>query len=573
MGAKGDAVSETPLKVLPLGGLGEIGMNCMLVGRRGRWVMVDCGVQFPDVWELGAERKLPDLGLIESLADQIEAVVITHGHEDHIGALPWVLPRLNEGTPLWASSFTEQLIRRRLTEHGQWFEGRVQRFVVGERFQAGPFEIEGLRVTHSLPDCASLVMRSEDGTVLHTGDWKIDETPMDGEHFDRAGFERVGREGVTLMLSDSTNIRTPGRTRSEREVGTALRREIEAWEGRVIVTMFASNLHRLRALVEAAEATGRKVAFAGRSLWSYLEAAWRDGRAPIEPSRVVDMEYIESMDPREALVVTTGSQGERNASLGRAAEGEHPKLVVGKGDLVLHSARVIPGNEARAYQMFNQLGTRGAKVIHGSRTDIHTSGHAQQDELRELLNLVKPQHFVPVHGEYTFLQGHAELARLAGRRATVLQNGETLAVTRPAGGEGAAGESAEAERVGMDTLEVIYNDGPATGDRAEMKLSERLRVAWNGVVVVDLTLEREPGGLTRGKVAVETRAMWTDDGRIEGEMVIAAERAVHGCPARTPFAEIQEVVRAVIRRIAKKRLDKRPDVIIVAHEGRVEKTV
>ncbi len=459
---------DPPLKVLPIGGLGEIGMNCMLIGRRGRWVMVDCGVQFPDAGEIGVERRLPDVRFLETWRDRVEAVVITHGHEDHIGALPWVLPVLSLGVPVFASRFTRELIRLRLSEHGRWTEDLVTEHRPGERFAAGPFEVEPLRVTHSLPDCSALVLRSADGTIVHTGDWKHDPDPVDGERLDQEGFERVGREGVTLLLSDSTNVMTPGRTVGEREVGRALLDRVAAWPGRVVVAQFSSNLHRLAGLAAAATATGRKLVLSGNSLHKYLEAAARAGMAPVDPGAVVDVSRLDQVPAEEALVVSTGSQGETLAALTRAARGQHRHLLLGRGDLILHSARVIPGNEGPVYDMFNKLSRRGCELVYGRDSGIHASGHAREGELRDMIRWLRPAHFVPIHGEYTFLRRHAAVALEEGvGGATVVGNGEVFGF----GAGSHAGEVSDTARVAVPGIGILYNDGPATGDRAAFRTS------------------------------------------------------------------------------------------------------
>lgn len=556
------------MTILPFGGLGEIGMNCMLVGNRGRHVMVDCGIKFPDALEIGAERKLVDLGQLSAFADQIEAVVLTHGHEDHIGALPWVLPILRPEVKLYATPFTAQLMKRRLAEHGRWDPERVILYEAGSSWQAGPFLAEAIRVTHSLPDCCSIALRCQDGTVLHTGDWKIDERPMDGEHFDREAFARLGDEGVSVLLSDSTNVLTPGRTRSESEVAEALVERIAGWPGRVVVTQFSSNLHRLAGLVEAAEATGRRLCFVGRSLWSYLECAARVGRAPIAPDRILRDDYLEEVADDEVLVVCTGSQGERNASLARAASGDHYKLHIDRGDLVIHSARIIPGNEERTYKMFNQLSMLGAEIVYGRRTGVHASGHACAGELEEMLDLVRPQHFVPVHGEYTFLKAHARLAEARGIPSTLVRNGEVFGFGPTSRATDGGGRGEVPGLVGELELQVVYNDGEAMGDAEEMKLRERKKIAWNGVVVLDAQLVRGPEGATLEGLSVETFAIWLDEGRVLDDIERAVGQAVAGCPPRTPVRDLTEVARLAARRVVRRRLDKRPEVVVVLHEGR-----
>jgi beta-CASP RNase J family ribonuclease len=550
---------DHPLQVMPIGGLGEIGMNCMLVGCRDRWVMVDCGVQFPDPLELGAERKLPDLGFIASMRDRIEAIVITHGHEDHIGALPWVLPILGD-IPVFAGAFTTELIRERVSEHGLWNSGLVTLHEPNTPFQAGPFEVEPIRVTHSLPECSSLVLRSEDGTILHTGDWKIDEQPMDGEDFDREAFERVGKEGVTLLLSDSTNIMTPGRTLGERVVADNLIKLIQGTDDRVVVALFASNLHRVRGLVEAAETSGRQLMFAGRSLWKYLRAASRVGRAPIDPGRVLDIDKITQIAPEKSLILATGTQGETMATLRRAATGKHPHLTLGRGDLVVHSARVIPGNETSAYETFNQISRRGADLMYGGRTGLHASGHARQDELEELIRLLNPAHMVPIHGEHTFLRRHAALAdKVLPAGCTVLSNGEIFGF-----GAGANhGQIRSEARIAQHHLNIYYNDGPATGDYDDMRIRERLRVAWNGLVMLSVRWDdAKEDARTVSEVRLEVRALWSDDGKLVQEVEKVAKDAIESADPKLSLTELEELTAQRVRAHCRKRTGKRPEVIV-----------
>jgi beta-CASP RNase J family ribonuclease len=553
---------DLPLSILPLGGLREIGMNAMLIGHRDRWVLVDCGVQFPDIWELGAQRRLLDLGLLRRWRDRIEAVLITHGHEDHIGCLPWALPMLDPAVPVHATGFARELIRRRLSEHLVDADDRIHVYRPGQVFQAGPFEVEAIRVTHSLPDCCALVLRSEGGTILHTGDWKIDERPMDGDHFDRAAFERVGRDGVTLLLSDSTNIRAEGRAGDEREAVEALRRTIVPCQGRVIVTLFASNLHRIRGLAEIAQETGRRLVLAGRSLEEYVRCAARVERAPFAPGSPAELSRLGDLEDRRVLVVSTGSQGERAAALMRAAERKHPNFEVKKGDLLIHSARVIPGNEASVYHMLNLLAMQGAQVVHGRSGTFHVSGHARQDELAEMFRLVRPAHLVPVHGEYTFLQAHAEFARRHKLPdATVVMNGELFSI----GAGKTPSEARDFGKTGEVELKLLYNDGAATGDAEAMLLSERRRIAWHGIIVATLTIASEGAASPFTAVAaIETRALWTDAGALLEELRAIAEATVRACPPRTPTAEIEAQVGMALRRLARKRLDKKPEVIVVS---------
>ena len=549
------AALDYPLQVLPLGGLGSIGMNCMLIGHRDRWIMVDCGVQFPDSGELGVERRLPDLDFLDAWQGKVEAIVITHGHEDHIGALAWVLPVLGD-IPVWAPPFARELIKSRLSEYNLWRDDQVRMHGPGSPFQVGPFEIESVRVTHSMPDCTSLVLRCEDGTIVHTGDWKIDEEPMDGEHFDRERFKAIGDEGVTLLLSDSTNVMRPGRTTSERSVAKALLDIIEGWEGRVIVGQFSSNIHRLQALAEAAEATNRRLVFAGSSLHKYLRAAERTGRAPIGRNHVYDIINADHLEPHETLIVSTGTQGEKLATLWRAATGRHRYLSIGPGDLVLHSARIIPGNEDAVYEMFNDISRQGAHLITGRGTGIHASGHAARDELGEMMDLLRPAHFVPVHGEFTFLREHAKLAEERGIDATVLQNGEAFAF---GAGEGAR-DFQGGVRLADHPLTMFYNDGPATGTGEELHLRQRLKLAWNGVVVLGVRRDAD-GGCVLSEL--ETMALWLDQGRVEAKIRASADAVFEALGPSADATTLKETLAARVRATVRKAIGKRPEVVVV----------
>ncbi|TQD72348.1 hypothetical protein C1H46_042118 [Malus baccata] len=374
-----------PIRVLPIGGLGEIGMNCMLVGNYDRYILIDAGVMFPDFDELGVQKIIPDTTFIKKWSHKIEAIVITHGHEDHIGALPWVIPALDPNTPIFASSFTMELIKKRLKEHGIFVPSRLRTFRTKRKFTAGPFEIEPVRVTHSIPDCCGLVLRCSDGTILHTGDWKIDESPLDGRGFDCEALEELSKEGVTLMMSDSTNVLSPGRTTSESSVADALLKHISAAKGRVITTQFASNIHRLGSVKAAADFTGRKLVFVGMSLRTYLDAAWKDGKAPIDPSSLVKVEDIDSYAPKDLLIVTTGSQAEPRAALNLASFGSSHSVKLNKEDIILYSAKVIPGNESRVMKMLNRISDLGSTIVMGKNEGLHTSGHGYRGELVSLL--------------------------------------------------------------------------------------------------------------------------------------------------------------------------------------------
>ncbi|KAE9587433.1 putative beta-lactamase transcription factor MYB family [Lupinus albus] len=561
-----------PLRVLPIGGLGEIGMNCMLVGNHDRYILIDAGVMFPDYDELGVQKIIPDTTFIRKWSHKIEALIITHGHEDHIGALPWVIPALDSNTPIFASSFTMELIKKRLKEHGIFIPSRLKTFRTRMKFMAGPFEIEPIRVTHSIPDCCGLVLRCSDGTILHTGDWKIDETPLDGNVFDREALEELSKEGVTLMMSDSTNILSPGRTTSESVVAEALLRHISASEGRVITTQFASNIHRLGSVKAAADLTGRKLVFVGMSLRTYLEAAWKDGKAPIDPSTLVKAEDIDAYAPKDLLIVTTGSQAEPRAALNLASYGSSHAFKLSKEDVVLYSAKVIPGNESRVMQMLNRISEIGSTIVMGKNEGLHTSGHAYRGELEEVLRIVKPQHFLPIHGELLFLKEHESLGKSTGIRHTaVIKNGEMLGVSHLRNRRVLSNGFIS---LGKENLQLKYSDGDkAFGTSSELCIDERLRVALDGIIVVSMEIFRPQnldslaGNTLKGKIRITTRCLWLDKGKLLDGLHKAAHAALSSCPVNCPLTHMERNVSEVLRKLVRKYSGKRPEVIAIAIEN------
>ncbi|KAH1126359.1 hypothetical protein AAZX31_06G163500 [Glycine max] len=560
-----------PLRILPIGGLGEIGMNCMLVGNNDRYILIDAGVMFPDYDELGVQKIIPDTTFIRKWSHKIEALIITHGHEDHIGALPWVIPALDSNTPIFASSFTMELIKKRLKEHGIFVPSRLKVFRTRKKFVAGPFEIEPIRVTHSIPDCCGLVLRCSDGTILHTGDWKIDETPLDGKVFDREALEELSKEGVTLMMSDSTNVLSPGRTISESVVADALLRHISASKGRVITTQFASNLHRLGSVKAAADLTGRKLVFVGMSLRTYLDAAWKDGKAPIDPSTLVKAEDIDAYAPKDLLIVTTGSQAEPRAALNLASYGSSHAFKLAKEDVVLYSAKVIPGNESRVMKMLNRISEIGSTIVMGKNEGLHTSGHAYRGELEEILRIVKPQHFLPIHGELLFLKEHELLGKSTGIRHTaVIKNGEMLGVSHLRNRRVLSNGFIS---LGKENLQLKYSDGDrAFGTSSDLFIDERLRIALDGIIVISMEIFRpkildgSAENTLKGKIRITTRCLWLDKGKLMDALYKAARAALSSCPVKSPLAHIERIVSEVLRKMVRKYSGKRPEVIAIAIE-------
>ncbi|XP_071938609.1 ribonuclease J isoform X4 [Coffea arabica] len=564
-----------PLRVLPIGGLGEIGMNCMLVGNFDRYILIDAGVMFPGYDELGVQKIIPDTTFIKKWSHKIEAVVITHGHEDHIGnscfgcTHAYICIFLYNGV---AFPVFVQLIKKRLKEFGIFIPSRLKIFKTKMRFVAGPFEVEPIRVTHSIPDCCGLVLRCADGTILHTGDWKIDETPLDGKVFDRGALEELSKEGVTLMMSDSTNVLSPGRTLSETVVADALLRRISAAKGRVITTQFASNIHRLGSVKAAADLTGRKLVFVGMALRTYLDAAWKDGKAPIDPSTLVKVEDIDAYSPKDLLIVTTGSQAEPRAALNLASYGSSHSLKLTQEDLILYSAKVIPGNETRVMKMLNRISEIGSAIVMGKNEYLHSSGHAHREELDEVLKIVKPQHFLPIHGELLFLKEHELLGKSTGIRHTVvIKNGEMLGVSHLRNRRVLSNGFTS---LGKENLQLMYSDGDkAFGTSTELCIDERLRIASDGIIVISMEILRPQASnsLTektlKGKIKITTRCLWLDKGKLLDALHKAAHAALSSCPVSSPLVHMERTVSEVLRKVVRKYSSKRPEVIAIALEN------
>lgn len=545
-----------PIQVLPLGGAGVMGMNLTAIRCGDDTVLVDCGVRFPEAGAVGVEHYLPNLDTLAALAPSVRAVVLTHGHEDHIGAVRFVLDVLD--APFFGTPLTLALVRRRLRESEQLGAADLREIAPGVEVAIGAMRARFVRVTHSIPDCVALALDTPGGRVIHTGDFKIDEAPLDGERFDRDTFRALGDEGVDLLLADSTNVLVAGRTRGEAEVAERLDAVISDWPGRVFVALFASNLFRVASLWQLARRRGRRLALAGRSLGSYLAAGRDTLRLELPPEgEVMDASSLALLRDHQALVLCTGSQAEPRSALARAARGEHPHLRFKEGDLVVFSSRVIPGNERLVHRMINDLVRRGVRCITRRDAGVHASGHARRDELAELIDLVRPRAFAPIHGEAVFLYAHAELARERGVEQTaVVENGQWLEI----GEEGAA-------LCGEVDAEPWIHDGATVATAAELELQERRRLARNGAVMVTATVRP---GRARLEVAVTlaSRGLYRGD----GDVIAAASEAVAAglgtLSATATDQEIADHARIFVRRYYRKHLGHKPEVFCAIERRR-----
>jgi ribonuclease J len=551
---------EGALRVVPLGGLGEIGLNLLVLeywpaGAEGpeAAVAIDCGAMFPTLDTPGIDLILPDLAYLRELGERLLGVLLTHGHEDHIGAVPFLLGE--RSVPIFGTDFTAALVRQKLEEADR-SAARIVAIAPGERLALGPFEIEPLRMTHSIPDAVGFAIGTPIGRVVHTGDFKIDHTPVDGRPSDLPRLAALGSEGVLLLFSDSTNAGRPGVTPSERAVRPGLERIFRETRGRVFATTFSSHIHRLQQLVELSEEFDRRVAIVGRSLVESVGLARLHGllrlpREPIlEPQAAAD-------HPRSALtLLVAGSQGEPRSALSRIAVDDHPQIKADPGDAVVLSARVIPGNERAVGTMVNHLFRRGAEVFWEPDCGVHVSGHASQEELKLVLRLVRPRFFVPVHGETRHLVQHRRLALetgMAPERAIVLEDGQTLFVERE---QARAGSPVAAGRV--------FVDGKGVGDVGEMVLRDRLHLAQDGVLLAILGVHAASGEVVVGPDLI-SRGVALEEANPElfAEAREAVLRALGEISAesRGDLAEVQETVRRALKRFFNRRLDRRPIVL------------
>ena len=472
------------LRVIPLGGLGEIGKNMMALECGDDIIVVDCGIQFPEEDMLGVDLIIPDISYLEERADRVRAILITHGHEDHIGALPFVLQRLD--VPVYAPRLAHGLITVRLKQRRATRDAVVEAIEPGVDYRFGDnFTANWFRVCHSIPDAMGIALETPMGRVVHTGDFKIDHTPVDGRTIDLASLAGYGSEGVLLLLSDSTYAEMPGYTPSERLVGEALDRAIRDAPGRVMVATFASLISRVQQVVDAAERSGRKVSIVGRSMVDNVHVAADMGYLTLPPGILLPLHETRRLPPEDVVLLTTGSQGEPTSALVRIANQRHRDVQVMPGDTVIISATPIPGNELGVSRTIDNLLRQGANVLYDRIATVHVHGHASQEELKMVLNLVRPRYFVPVHGEYRHLMAHAQLAwdlGVAESGIFVLEDGDALEISEFG-----------AEVVEKVSASPIYIDGPTARDHRSRVLSQRKDLSKDGVVVLALSTHRETG--------------------------------------------------------------------------------
>jgi len=547
------------LEIVPLGGLGEFGMNMLALTWGETTIVVDAGVMFPDPELLGVDRIIPDLTYLQQKG-RVAALVLTHGHEDHIGGVAHAVP-LVDG-PVYGTPLTLALVAPKLEEHG--IEGtQLVPVRPRERVAVGPFSIEFIRVTHSIPDCVALAIHTPAGVIVHTGDFKIDQTPIDGEHFDIHRFAALGAEGVLALFADSTNIDRRGFTGSELEVVEAFEEIFTSARGKLIVAAFASSIYRMQILVDLAAQFDRKIAFVGRGMMQNSEIALRLGHLRIPAGMQIRDSEVASYPAQDVLCLSTGTQGEPASALSRIAIDDHRHVKLGEDDTVVISARSIPGNEKAIGRVINHLARRGADVIHEGIKHVHVSGHGSEEELKLMLSLVKPRFFIPVHGEYRQLSQHARVAKrvFAGANPApeilLVENGDVI-VFDEAGGRIA----------GKATVGRILIDDTRTGEVGDEVLRDRRHLAEDGLVVPVVAINKQTGALegvpdiiTRGFVMEDSQALLADGARLLSDVV-----AQTSLEERTDQGLIKEKLRVELRRFFRKRSGRRPFVLPVIME-------
>ncbi len=488
------------LRVIPLGGLGEIGKNMLLLEFGDDMIAIDAGLMFPEEDMLGIDLVIPDVTYIEENSAKFKAIFLTHGHEDHIGGLPYILRRVL--APIYCTPLTSGLLGVKLKEHRLQNTTELRTILAGETVQIGVFRVEAFQVAHSVPDSVGYAIHTPVGTVIHTGDFKLDHTPVMGQLTDLSRLAELGNQGVLLLLADSTYAEVPGYTPSERIVGEALTQIMSAAEGRVIVATFASLIARVQQIIDAADVTGRKVFVTGRSMMDNVQMARERGYLDFPREMTLNVNELKSMPPEDVVVITTGSQGEPTSALTRMANGDHQHVQIQPGDTVVLSASPIPGNESLVYRNVDNLFRLGARVLYNRTDNVHVRGHAAQEELKIIQALVKPKFFVPVHGEYRHLVLHTQLARQMGvaeENAIVLVDGDVLELD---------GETATlGERISAD---YVYVDGLGVGDVDHVVLRDRQHLATDGMVVIILAVDKKTGKLI-GRPDVVSRGVTSID--------------------------------------------------------------
>lgn len=544
----------TPLKIIPLGGLGEFGLNMMLVEYGDAAIAVDCGLMFPDADLLGIDLVIPDVSYLLEHSDKLRAIVLTHAHEDHIGALPYILKHFD--VPVYGTRLTLGLLANKLIEHDLEDSVEVREITAGKPWDIAPFRLEGVRVTHSLMDCLALAVETPVGTIIHTGDFKIDNTPVEGEMFDFQRFAAYGEKGVLLLLSDSTNVERTGHTPSEREVGTHLEQIIRQSSRKVMVSTFSSSIPRIQQVIDISERCDRRVVLSGRSMIRNCQVAADLGYLRLPRTFLTENERWQELPAERLTFLTTGSQGEPLSVLHRVALDDHKTIKVETGDTVILSSKFIPGNEKTIANLINHLYRRGAEVHYEKVSEIHVSGHASQDELKTMLQLTRPRYFVPIHGEYRHLVRHRRLAQEVGvpmENCFILEDGDVLELTAN------SAQKTKPIQVGR-----VFVDGKGVGDVGDVVIRDRRHLSEGGMVLAVMAIHQQSGELVAGPELISRGFMLPEESEEVLESAkteVLATLSQMNRETRADPAELKEEVRKALRRFFRKRLERHPVVL------------
>lgn len=550
------AKTKKKLKVIPLGGLGEIGKNITVFEYGEDIIVVDCGMAFPDDEMLGIDLVLPDTTYLTKNKERVKGIVVTHGHEDHIGALPYVLKDVN--VPVYGTRLALGLLEYKLTEHGILSNCKLQTVTQGQTIELGAFKVEFIRSNHSIADSVALAIHTPVGVVVHTSDFKVDYTPISGESIDLPRFAELGQKGVLLLMADSTNVERPGYTMSERTVGEAFDKIFRNATSRILVATFASNIHRIQQVVNAAVKYDRKVAVCGRSMVNVCNKAIELGYLVIPEGVLVDIERTKSCNQDKLVIISTGSQGEPMSALTRMAAGDHRQVQIVPGDLILISATPIPGNEKSVSGVINELFKKGANVIYEALADIHVSGHACQEELKLIHKLVNPKYFLPVHGEYRHLKQHAYLAQGLGmdkEKTIIMEIGQVLEIN-----------SSEAKIKGSVPSGKVLVDGLGIGDVGNVVLRDRKHLSEDGLIIVVATVERETGEVLSGPDVISRGFVYVREAEeFMDEVKQVCRDVVFKCEGRN-WSIKKNVIKDTLREYIYQKTKRRPMILPIIME-------
>ena len=550
---------KAKVKIIPLGGLNEIGKNMTAIEYKNDIVIIDCGLKFPDEDMFGIDVVIPDITYLLKHRDKVSGIFLTHGHEDHIGALPYVLKQLN--VPVYGTKLTLGIVQSKLKEHNLLSTTELITVKPRDVVRLNSVSVEFIKTNHSIADSVAIAVHTPLGAVLHTGDFKVDYTPIDGEPMDFARFAELGKKGVLLMMADSTNVERPGYTMSEKIVGESLCRIFGKSKGRIIVATFASNIHRIQQIIDAATMYGRKVAVSGRSMENIVQVAIELGYIKIEKENLVSIDQINKYNNDQIVIITTGSQGEPMSALARMATSEHRKVNIVPGDTIIISATPIPGNEKLVSRVVDQLFKKGAEVVYGSSEAVHVSGHACQEELKLMQTLVKPKYFIPVHGEYRHLKQHGELANSIGvPKSNILipEIGDVIEVTRNS-----------IKKSGTVISGQIFVDGLGVGDVGNIVIRDRKHLSQDGILTVVVTLSKEnkaiiagPDIISRGFVYVRESEKLMDEARdiVRDVFAKCEEQKI------TDWSTLKSTVRDELRSFLYEKTKRKPMILPIIME-------